>query len=328
MASINKRGTRWFARYRDHAGREHAQRFDRKIDAQRWLDEATTALVTGQYVDPRAGRVIFREYAEQWLTSAPHGPSTRYNITHCLKRHVYPVLGDLPVAVIRPTQVQALVTALGAVLAPSTVRVVYGYVVSVLGAAVRDKVIASSPCEGVRLPAARGKQEVWIPTLEIVDALRDALPDRLRAVVDLVAGSGLRQGEVFGLELDGLDFLRRRQVDVSQQLVTLAGQPLYLDSPKSAESQRVVPLAQLTLDALAAHLAAYPARVATICDRSDPRKPVERQARLMFTLAGGQPVSRHAWSYVWRPAAKAAGLPPRAGLHALRHFYASLFPAR
>jgi hypothetical protein len=37
MASIQKRGTRWFARYRDDTGREHGKRFDRKIDAQRWL---------------------------------------------------------------------------------------------------------------------------------------------------------------------------------------------------------------------------------------------------------------------------------------------------
>lgn len=52
MASIQKRGSRWFARYRDDTCREHAQRFDRKVDAQRWLDEATTALVTGKYTDP------------------------------------------------------------------------------------------------------------------------------------------------------------------------------------------------------------------------------------------------------------------------------------
>lgn len=35
MASIQKRGNRWFAPYRDNTGHEHGQRFDRKIDAQR-----------------------------------------------------------------------------------------------------------------------------------------------------------------------------------------------------------------------------------------------------------------------------------------------------
>lgn len=35
MASIKKRGDRWFARYRGPDGREHARRFDRKVDAQK-----------------------------------------------------------------------------------------------------------------------------------------------------------------------------------------------------------------------------------------------------------------------------------------------------
>ncbi len=83
-------------------------------------------------------------------------------------------------------------------------------------------------------------------------------PQRLSAVVPLVAGLGLRQGEVFGLEVDGLDFLRGRAVDVHQQLVTLPGQPLYLGPSKSDESHHVVPLTQVTLDA--GHLRAPMAR--------------------------------------------------------------------
>ncbi|MGH3701321.1 MAG: tyrosine-type recombinase/integrase, partial [Pseudonocardiaceae bacterium] len=93
---------------------------------------------------------------------------------------------------------------------------------------------------------------------------------------------------------------------------------------KTAESARVVPLARVTLDAVAAHLAAFPATEITIEDRTDPRTPVTRAARLLFTMPDGQPVTRHRWSAVWMPAAKAAGLAPRTGLHTLRHLYASL----
>jgi integrase len=209
------------------------------------------------------------------------------------------------------------------VLAPSTVQVKYSYLVSIMHAAVRDRVIATSPCEGVRLPEVR-RRKIEIPPVEVLDALRDALPARLRAVVDLVAGSGLRQGEVFGLEVEGLDFLRTRSVDVHQQLITLSKQPPYLSPPKTAESERVVPLGQVTLDAIAAHLATYPACTVTITDRIDPRKPVEREARLVFTMEDGSAVARHSWSSIWAPAANAADLPSRTGLHALRHFYASL----
>jgi hypothetical protein len=47
LASIQRRPDgRWRARYHDPSGRERARHFDRKIDAQRWLDEMTTGLTT------------------------------------------------------------------------------------------------------------------------------------------------------------------------------------------------------------------------------------------------------------------------------------------
>ncbi len=319
MASIKKRGTRWFARYRDDTGREHGQRFDRKVDAQRWLDKATTALVSGQYVDPRAGRMTLRECAEQWRLSAPHWPTMRDKVERTLKRHVYPALGDLALSAIRPSAVQAW--ASGLPLAPAAARVVLGYLSSVFRSAVRDRLVASNPCDGVRVPPAR-KKAVWIPDLATVHALRDNLPERYRAVVDLVAGSGMRQGEVFGLEVDAVTFLGSREVAVHQQLICLSPNPPYIDEVKSEAGQRVIPLAKVTTDALAAHLAAHRAEVA-IEDRSDPRKQVERSARLMFTTGTPGPVTCSQWSQIWRPAAKKAGFPARTGLHALRHFYAS-----
>ncbi|WP_408649063.1 hypothetical protein [Streptomyces poriticola] len=54
------------ARYRDLDGKEHARHFDRKLDAQRWLDEVTTSMVTGLCVDPRAGKISFGKYAAKW----------------------------------------------------------------------------------------------------------------------------------------------------------------------------------------------------------------------------------------------------------------------
>ena len=58
VASVAKRPDGgWRARYRDASGKEHARHFSRRVDAQRWLDQVTAAIVTGQYVDPRDGKV-------------------------------------------------------------------------------------------------------------------------------------------------------------------------------------------------------------------------------------------------------------------------------
>jgi len=74
MASIKRRPDgQWRARYRDDAGKEHARHFARKVDAQRWLDEVTASMVTGAYVDPKAGRITFAEYFAGWGAAAGVG---------------------------------------------------------------------------------------------------------------------------------------------------------------------------------------------------------------------------------------------------------------
>jgi len=57
VTSIAKRpDNRWRARYRDATGKEHARRFDRRVDAQRFLDNVTASVVRGDYVDPARSR--------------------------------------------------------------------------------------------------------------------------------------------------------------------------------------------------------------------------------------------------------------------------------
>ncbi len=97
MASIQKRASgQWRARYRDAHGQEHSRHFERKLAAQRWLDEVTAAVVTGAYVDPDAGKQTFREYAEHWRSIQVHRPATVAYTETMLRRHAYPALGETP----------------------------------------------------------------------------------------------------------------------------------------------------------------------------------------------------------------------------------------
>jgi integrase len=305
MASIARRpdGT-YRPRFRDATGKEHARHFKRKVDAQRWLDEMTATMVTGQYVDPAAGRLTVREFAERWRASQVHRPTTAAHVETMLRRHVYPTLGQKSLSSVLPSDVQALVKRLSLDLAPATVGVVHRILAGIFKTAVRDRRIVASPCEGTKLPKIH-RRRVEPMTLEAVQALTEAMPNRYRALVTLAAGTGLRQGEVFGLTVDRVDFLRR-QLTVDRQLVTLPDRAPYLAPPKRQASVRVVPLPQVVVDALAAHLAAWPAD------------------GFIFTTELGTPIRRTAFSdRVWRPAVKRAGL---SGVtpHSLRHFYASL----
>jgi integrase len=67
--------------------------------------------------------------------------------------------------------------------------------------AVRDGYIRKTPCADIRLPEIRATV-VRLLTPSQVLALANAMPRRYAVLVLLGAGSGLRQGEAFGLALD------------------------------------------------------------------------------------------------------------------------------
>src|SRR6266536_2024609 len=135
--------------------------------------------------------------------------------------------------------------------------------------------------------------------------------------------TGLRGGEIFGLELpDTVDFLRR-EVIVRQQLKVLTARKPYLGPPKTKTSKRTVELAEAAALPVARHLELFPAVEVEVDDETDPRKPVRRMARLVFTNEWGQPIHRASWSHVWALAVRKVDLPAGFGLHGLRDFFAT-----
>jgi hypothetical protein len=100
MAGIARRADgRWRARYRDAANREHARHFDRKVDAQAWLDSVTTAIGTGPgtYVDPDRGQATVGDLAPVWLAVKINlKPTSRARYADVLRTNVLPRWGDIP----------------------------------------------------------------------------------------------------------------------------------------------------------------------------------------------------------------------------------------
>lgn len=82
--------------------------------------------------------------------------------------------------------------------------------------------------------------------------------------------------------------------------------------PKTATSIRTVPLPTVVADALAAHLAEFPAG----------------SGGLLFTTTSGRPHwHEHYGTRIFQRAVRGAGLPPGTSTHDLRHHYASVLLA-
>lgn len=318
------RGKRWRVRWADpDTGRVRSEAFDKKTDAERHDANTRASIGAGTYVDPAAGRVTLRAHGEAWRAQQLHRGSTAQRVKRSLDLHVYPVLGQLQLAAVRPSHLRGWVKDRRAVLAPSTLRGIYaGVLTPMFRAAVNDRLIGTSPCVGVKLPEIDAA-EYLIATPDQVRALYEALPERYRALVYLCAGCGLRASEALGLEVGHVAFLQR-EVHVRQQLQSgIVGRKPFLTLPKTQKSRRTVELPDVVSEALALHMQQTPPRPVDVEDETDERHPKTRAAQLLFTNAQGRPINRASWSHVWQPAREAVGLPPGYGLRDLRHFFAT-----
>ena len=296
----------WRARYRDRAGQEHTKHFPKKSDAERWLEEITADIVTGNYVDPKAGRQTLKSYAEEWRkrrVSIRESSARDYETQ--LRRHVYPHLGSTSLIDLERTQIQDWVALLNQSLAPTTVRKVHGILSSVLNDAVLNKKLASNPCVKPDLPEVVSTR-VEIPTPEVVRAIYDNMTAEYQAMVHLAAASGVRQGEAFGLTRDRVNFLRKTIV-IDRQAVISKGGPKF-GPPKREKSNREIPVPDDLIVELAQHVDKY--NVAP--------------TGLLFTAQDGLFVRKATFNTgPWKDACKAAHAPGFT-FHGLRHYYASL----
>lgn len=303
MPSVAKRPNgKWRGRVRLPDGKQRARHFDRKVDAEQWVARQVVKLADGTWIDPMRGKRTFGEYAAEWVEGqVHHRASTAGAVEVRLRLHVLPRFGDKPIATIQRSDVQAWVKALSVDLAPSYVEGLYRLLAQVMLAAVDDGVLASSPCGRgkVKLPEDV-RPPLVVPTIGEVRALVDAAPEHAKALIVTAAGTGMRIGEVTGLTVDRIDFLRR-QVRVDRQLVGAA--PLTFGPVKTRASNRTIPIA----DELAAVLARHVGGV----DRDG----------VVFVNAHGRPWRRNSVGQEWARWRTAAGVGFKP--HDLRHFYAS-----
>lgn len=311
MASIQKRDNgRWRARYRDDAGKEHARHFDRKVDAQAWLDDVTAARRTGRYVDPRAGRITFATWWDQWVTLQVWADGTFEAAQQAAASVTF---AAVPLAQLRASHVQAWVKAMEqpaasrrAGLAPTTIRTRVTYVRMALRAAVDDRIIPDDPSARVPLPRVRrAEARMTVPTVDQVGAALSLAPDWFAPFIGVCAFAGLRLGEAAGLQLRDVDFLRRT-ITIARQVQGRTAGTTKIVPPKHG-SERVVFVPEELTGMLSAYLSEY----GTHGDEA-----------WLFGAGSGDLWNRNAAGHQWRKVRDAAGL-EEFTLHDLRHFYAS-----
>jgi integrase len=318
MAAIQKRRqtaggkTTYRVVWRGPDGRQHSQSFDRRRDADIFGSMMEADKARGLYIDPKAGAIPFSEYAARWVSVQTWRESTLVQAESHLNARILPAVGHLELRQIRHSDIQTFVSGMHkGGLSPRSTEVIYRRLSAILEAAVRDRMIQTNPAYGVRLPRQEktARESAVALSSEQLESFVDALPDRLRALAWTMALAGLRPSEATGLTVDRVDFLRQK-ITVDRQLVSIRGRVKGFGPPKTASSNRVVPVADELLTFLSQHLAAYG----------------EGPNRLLFRSAVDTPLTRGNMQRAWVVAVKGAAVPPpenARGWHSLRHTFVS-----
>ncbi|WP_318240804.1 site-specific integrase [Janibacter melonis] len=199
----------------------------------------------------------------------------------------------------------------------------FANVSTVFTAAVDDELIPKNPCKAPSVRKPRSDPKKLVPwTSKRVLAVRDALPDRYQIVVWLGAGLVLRQGEIFGLSPDDIDF-DASEVHVRRQVKLFSSNRQVFGLPKGRKTRKV-PLPDAVADAITAYMTAHPPVEVTRPWMTIDGKPTT-VSLLLTTREKGAMNCNYFNTYLWRPALERAGVPDlrENGCHALRHFFAS-----
>lgn len=249
--------------------------------------------------------MTFETYYSQW-SQRQVWESTTVRAMDLSARSV--TFADVPLAKLRRSHLEQWVKTMSAAgLAAGTIRTRMNNVRSVLRAAVRDRVMATDPSDGVPLPRERRREAAMtLPTTEQVAAILAGSEEWFRPLVALAAFAGLRLGEAAAVQVGDVDFLRRT-LTVQRQVQHGTAGVVEVRAPKYG-SERVVFLPDRLVELLAQHV--------------QRRCPGEGPERWLFGLSSGQPPHQNTVGHQWRRACRLAGVEGLT-LHSVRHSYAS-----
>ncbi len=329
--SLYGQGLRYKVRYLGPSGVEKSKSFpDRqKKRADAFLIEVESTKLEGKYVDPKAGKRKFKTQAENWIKAQSPDAASREIIKSRLNSRIYPTFEDMPVGKIKPATIRDWLGALDdARLSENYKTVLFTIMSSVMDSAVEDKLIIENPCKAktIKRPMSVSPDIVVWPEERVMD-IEGAIDPRFAIACPLGAGGGLRQGEILGFSPDDVDE-EGMVLRVQRQLRTIRGTLVF--SPPKGGKKRVVPLASGVLTAITEHIKLFPPVEVTLPWKDPEGEPVT--VRLLATGENGRLYTGDLFhKVVWMGAFREAGIKYRGradGMHALRHFFASVLLAQ
>jgi integrase len=265
-----------------------------------------------------ARRLTFGQLADLWLANRKAGLkwTTWQAYSRTLKKHGA-ALWRRPLVAIRPLELDAHLRDLERAKVPSAARATYRERIrQVFKYAVAKRLLTLSPADSLEVPKHRPSTRRTWERGEVAAFLAAARETRLYPLFYLALATGLRAGELLGLQWPDVD------LDAAVLTVQHTWGPgpdgQALGEPKTARSKRTIPLPPDVLEVLAGW------RTAWMQERVFQDGVQKwRGSDFVFSWPTGQPMSADTLARELDHLIIAAGL-PRLTMHGLRHSYATL----
>jgi integrase len=326
---VHKRGSTWGYVVdvgRDPATGKRKQRtkggFRTRSAAEDALTEVLNEIRSGTVVAPTS--VTLEEYLTEWLTTVrPQLRETTWASYGVAVQRICWGLGARKLQALTAVEVERFYARLvneggpaGRPLAAKTVRNTHIVLHRALADAERLRLVMRNVAHLARPPAVPHVERATWTADELAAFLEHVSGDRLFAAYVLLATTGMRRGEVFGLRWRDVD-LSTRRASVTQT-VTTVNDKLVLGPTKTNRSRRTISLDPTTVEVLRAH------RVVQDQERSTAGEAWDPSYDLVLCDGTGRPEHPDRFSRQFQRYVKATELPPLRGPHNLRHTWATL----
>lgn len=191
---------------------------------------------------------------------------------------------------------------------------------SILEKAVKWQVIYSNPCARVEPPKAERREAEYLDETQaqnLINCLKSE-PTQYRAMIITLLYTGMRRGELCGLEWSDIDF-KNCLIDISRTSLYLPGKGIFNDDTKTEASRRVIKIPTEAMKILKEHRKEQIENKFKLCDKWVNSGKV-------FTQWNGKPIHPDTITAWFSQFIKKNNL-PQIHLHSLRHTNATLLIA-
>jgi integrase len=307
QGSLNLKGDQWVARWREDAlGEDCTLRRVRRAVVLGTLDDFPTKRLAYRELQKRletinnpfakpTSRLLFADFVDKWTkTILPQYKKSTRSAFRSTAKHLKQVFGQLPLGEISTEVLQRYIAGQSA-RAPRTVRARIAILRVMWRTARAWQYVSHDPFGGLVKPRITHSQPVNYFTVAEMQAILQGAPDKWKLLFRLAAETGMRIGELLGLQCADVDLTSKR-ITVAR---TLWGGEL--QTPKTANARRSFCVSAKLAEMLKAHVEGYKAE------------------EFLFHTRTGKPV---AYPYVVRkvlyPLCDELKIPRRA-FHAFRH---------